>query len=188
MNVLSIIGSPRRDSCSAALAAAVCSGLRQRGATITIVRLAALAYHGCIACLACKRTSALCVVQDGLTDVLAAVRACDVLVLSTPVYFGDVTAQMKGFIDRTFSFLVPDFHENPGKSRLAAGKKLVFVQTQGSPDQDTFADVFPRYEYFLKWYGFDPLMLLRVCGPDDAGTVVQRAGVQQRIDEIVAAL
>ncbi len=188
MKVVSIIGSPRKNSCSAALAAAVCDGARERGASIETVRLAALTYHGCIACMACKRTHEECVVQDGLTDVLAAVRACDVLVLSTPVYFGEVTAQMKGFIDRTFSFLVPDFHENPGKSRLAAGKKLVFVQTQGHPDQSTFADIFPRYEFFLKWLGFDPITLLRVCGPEDAGEVVQRAEVRQRIAEIVAVL
>jgi multimeric flavodoxin WrbA len=188
MKVLSICGSPRKKSCSAALAGELCTALAARGAQLETVRLAELDYHGCIACMACKRTHEQCVVQDDLTDVLAAVRACDVLILSTPVYFGEVTAQLKGFIDRTFSFLVPDFYDNPVKSRLAPGKKLVFVQTQGHPDPGVFGDIFPRYECFMKWYGFDSLQLLRVCGTEEPAEVVQRAEVRQRINEIIAAL
>ncbi len=188
MKVLSIVGSPRKASCSAALADAVCHALAARGAQIETVRLATLSYRGCVACMACKRTHEECVVQDDLTDVLAAVRACDVLILSTPVYFGEVTAQLKGFIDRSFSFLVPDFYDNPVKSRLTPGKKLIFIQTQGHPDPGVFGDIFPRYEFFLKWYGFDALQLLRVCGTEEPAEVVQRAEVRQRIADIVAAL
>jgi hypothetical protein len=47
----------------------------------------------------------------------------------------------------------------PGKP-----KKLVFVLTQGNPDEALFADIFPRHDLFLKWMGFSDTRLIRVCG------------------------
>ena len=70
-------------------------------------------FKGCQGCGACKAEKEKCVVQDDLTQVLEAVRETDVLVLASPVYFADVTAQMKAFVDRTYSFLKPDFETNP---------------------------------------------------------------------------
>ena len=67
-------------------------------------------------------------------------------------------------------------------SRLDPGKTLVFVQTQGHPDEKEFADVFPRYDFFFKWYGFTESHLLRACGtspadPDKApAAVLEEAG------------
>ena len=48
-------------------------------------------------------------------------------------------------------------------NRLSS-KRLVFVQTQGNPDEAAFADIFPRYEMFLKWEGFGDAKLIRACG------------------------
>ncbi|MCX7635470.1 MAG: NAD(P)H-dependent oxidoreductase, partial [Syntrophales bacterium] len=101
---------------------------------------------------------------DDLQDVLAAVMACDVLVMASPIYYGDVSSQMKAFIDRTFSFLKSDYTTNPDPSRLPPGKRLVFILTQGQPDEVQFSDVFPRYNYFFTWYGFADSELIRVCG------------------------
>jgi multimeric flavodoxin WrbA len=91
------------------------------------------------------------------------VAGADLVLLATPVYFGEITSQLKGFMDRTFSYLVPDYRTNPQASRLAP-KKLVFVLTQGNPDEALFADIFPRYEGFLKWQGFHDAKLIRACG------------------------
>jgi multimeric flavodoxin WrbA len=103
------------------------------------------------------------VLNDDLTEVLSAVAAADLVVLASPVYYGDITSQLKGFIDRTYSYLVPDYLTNPQPSRLSP-KKLVFVLTQGHPDEALFADIFPRYELFLKWMGFSEITLIRTCG------------------------
>jgi multimeric flavodoxin WrbA len=103
------------------------------------------------------------VLEDDLAGVLAAVQEADVVVLATPVYYGDVTGQMKCFIDRSYSYLVPDYLTNPKPSRLAQ-KKLLFILTQGHPDESMFADIFPRYAGFLTWMGFVDCRLIRACG------------------------
>lgn len=98
-------------------------------------------------------------------------RDADVVVLATPVYFGDITAQLKTFFDRSFSFFTPDYRISNTPSRLAPGKKLVFVQTQGQPDGSFFDDIYPRYDRFLKRFGFGETHLIRGVGlsaPDDA--------------------
>jgi len=104
-----------------------------------------------------------------MAEVLEAVREADVVLLASPVYYGDISSQLKAFIDRSFSYLKPDFHSIPEPSRLNP-KKLVFVISQGNPDEALFADIFPRYERFLKWLGFSDTRLIRACGIGPATT------------------
>lgn len=188
MQILMINGSPRAASVSTALARELCSVLTQRGAQLTSVRLADLTYRGCIACMACKSSHDHCVLKDGLTDVLAALYNADVLVLSTPVYFGDVTAQTKGFIDRMFSVLTPDFYESPIKSRLGSGRTFVFVQTQGQPEAHMFADIFPRYKFFFEWLGYSHCHLVRACGVEAVDDSPAYTAARDRARHLAAQL
>lgn len=163
MNIVALLGSPRSKGISATIAARFTETAAELGAQTRSFELNRLAYRGCQGCYACKKTLDHCVLKDDLAQVLEAVREADVVVLASPVYYGDVTAQLKGFIDRTFSYLKPDYLSNPQPSRLSP-KKLVFVLTQGHPDEGMFADIFPRYEGFLKWMGFVDARLIRACG------------------------
>jgi multimeric flavodoxin WrbA len=119
------------------------------------------------------------VLEDDLTEVLEAVHETDVLVLASPVYYGDLSSQMKGFIDRSYSYLASDYITNPQPSRLSAGKKVVFILTQGNPDQERFADIFGRYDYFFKWYGFVESHLIRACGLREEGIVAENQDVMK---------
>ena len=163
MKIVSLLGSPRSQGNSNAITRRFQDSAANLGAQIRTFELNRLSYRGCQGCYACKKTLDHCILNDDLTEVLAAVTESDVVVLASPVYYGDVTAQLKGFIDRTYSYLKPDYLTNPIPSRLAS-KKLVFVLTQGHPDETLFADIFPRYDGFLKWLGFSETHLLRVCG------------------------
>lgn len=163
MKIVAILGSPRSRGNSTAIASRFTETAAQHGAQIEAFELNRLAYRGCQGCYACKKTHDHCVLQDNLTQVLDAVKGAEIVLLASPVYYGDVTAQLKGFIDRTYSYLKPDYITNPQPSRLSP-KKLVFVLTQGHPDQAMFADIFPRYDAFLRWMGFVDTRLIRACG------------------------
>lgn len=163
MKIVSVLGSPRSRGNSSTIAGRFTDAAAQLGATVETFELNRLSYRGCQGCYACKKTLDHCVLNDGLTPVLAAVKEADLVVLATPVYYGDVTAQLKGFIDRSYSYLKPDYITNPQPSRLEP-KKLLFVLTQGHPDQALFADIFPRYDSFLRWMGFSETRLIRACG------------------------
>jgi multimeric flavodoxin WrbA len=162
MKVVSLLGSPRSASNSSAIANRFMKTAQELGAETRSFTLNSLSYRGCQGCYACKTTLERCVLNDDLTEVLAAVSEADLVLMATPVYFGEITGQLKMFMDRTFSYLVPDYRSNPQPSRLGS-KKLVFVLTQGNPDAALF-DIFPHYEKFLMWEGFNEARLIRVCG------------------------
>lgn len=163
MKVVTILGSPRTNGNSSTIAKHLGTTAQSLGAENRVFELNRLNYRGCQGCLACKRGHETCVLKDDLAEVLAAVHEADAVVLASPVYYGDVTAQLKGYIDRTYSYLKADYLTNPEPSRLGA-KKLIFILTQGHPDQALFADIFPRYEMFSKWQGFTDVRLIRSCG------------------------
>jgi multimeric flavodoxin WrbA len=173
MNVVSLLGSPRAKSNSSTIAKRFCETAEQSGARVTTYTLNSLNYRGCQGCMACKGKLDKCILQDDLTEVLEAVKQADVLVMASPVYYGEISSQLKGFIDRTFSYLVPDFMTNPNPVRFAPGKKLVFALTQGQP-AEAFADIFPRYDFFFKWYGFSESHLIRACGVVGPGDIEAR--------------
>jgi multimeric flavodoxin WrbA len=102
-------------------------------------------------------------VEDDLKEVLDAVRKTDIFVLATPVYVGNVSGQTKCFVDRTFSFSKPDFRTNPNPSRLPAGKKAVFITTQGATEE-MFKEIHETYKGYFKRTGFESSHHIRGCG------------------------
>ena len=85
-------------------------------------------FQGCQGCGGCKTKSQTCILEDDLTPVLQAVRDADLLVLASPVYFGDLSGQLKCFFDRTYSYFNPDF-----SCRMPPGKRAVMVLIQANP-------------------------------------------------------
>ena len=70
-----------------------------------------LEYKGCISCFACKlkggKSYGKCAVRDGLAPLLEKLAAADAFVLGSPVYFGDVTGEMRSCLERLlFQYLV----------------------------------------------------------------------------------
>ncbi|MBZ0157372.1 MAG: flavodoxin family protein [Alphaproteobacteria bacterium] len=183
MKIVCLLGSPHPAGNSAAVAKRFLDTAASLGAETETFVLNALTYRGCQGCYACKTRLERCGLTDDLSGVLEAVREADTVVLATPTYYGDISSQLKGFIDRTYSYLKPDYLTNTSPSRLAAGKKLVFIITQGHPDEAMFSDIFPRYNNFLKWYGFQNGILLRVCGVAQPGEAEARRDVMLLAEE-----
>jgi len=138
-----------------------------------------LQFKGCQACETCKKKLDRCVLKDDLTPVLEAVKEADAVVMASPNYFGEVSGQFKAFFDRTYSYLDANFN-----SRLPGGKSSVFVFAQGATDLKVYEDVFPRYERWLKHYGFAHNHLLRMNGPRDANSTAQRADLLAEAEEL----
>lgn len=186
MHAVCLVGSARRKGNTAAMAARFCKGLEAGGAGVSVHRLGEMRYSGCIGCFGCKTKADHCVLGDDLAPVLEEVRAADVLIMATPVYFGEVSAQLKGFIDRCFSFLQPGYSKlKEKKGRLAPGKTLVMLIAQGHPKADLFTDIYPRYEYFFTRYiGYSRAHMLRALGVYHPGDAEAREDVMAEIDAL----
>lgn len=183
MKTVCLLGSPRPKGNSTIIAKRYCHAAEGLGSDVQTFKLNKLTYRGCQACMACKTKLDKCVLEDDLTEVLEAVREADVLVMASPTYYGDVSSQLKAFMDRTYSYLGSDYHTNPQPARLTPGKTLVFIQTQGDPRESAFSEVFPRYKSFFKWYGFGDIHSIRACGMDEPGEVETHNDVLKKADE-----
>ena len=159
MKIVAVLGSPRLKGNSTALARKILNKAGELGAETQEFMLNKLQYKGCQGCETCKKKLDRCVLKDDLAPVLEAVKEADALVMATPNYFGEVSAQFKAFFDRTYSFLNADF-----SSRLSSGKSSVFVYAQGATELNLYGDVFPRYERWLKHYGFRALDVPTLSG------------------------
>ncbi len=100
MNVLVILGSPRKNGNSEMLAKAVVAELeRQQPQAVEYIRLSKLKIEPCRSCGGCAKTSE-CVIKDDMVALYEKVDAADRLFLVTPIYFYGPSAQCKTFIDR----------------------------------------------------------------------------------------
>jgi multimeric flavodoxin WrbA len=145
--------------------------------------LSTMQVRGCQGCGACKNGLEDCAVSDDGATVLAAMREADVLVLASPIYFGEITGQLKCFFDRTYSLLNPDF-----TSRLTPGRKAVYVLTQGDPDLSHYTDVFERYRTWTRSYGFGQDWVIRGESLGASGDVLNRTDLLAKADEIAKAV
>lgn len=104
MNVLGINGSARKNGNSATMLKHALKGAKEAGAETKLVNLYTLNFKGCIGCVKCKllggKSFGRCAQRDELTPVLTEAIDSDVLLLASPIYFNDVTGELRSFLER----------------------------------------------------------------------------------------
>jgi len=104
VKILVMQASPNEDGLTASMAKEAMAGAEAAGAETELVHLRKLQLAACNpededGWGRCRRES-LCVIEDDLEMVRGKIAAADGIVLSTPVYFGDVAEVVKNFFDR----------------------------------------------------------------------------------------
>jgi len=175
MQITIINGSPRINGNSHVISQAFYDRAKDIEAKVDVFEMNRLKnVRGCQGCMACKSKTEKCVIQDDLTTVYDRLQASDVVIIASPVYFADLSAQIKPFIDRMYQFFPANFHNGfdnetlsyNGKrvGRIKENKKAVLITTQGGNVPEIQQDIHPRYEMFLKWLGFDEVYSIRGLG------------------------
>ena len=136
MKVIAVNGSPRKTWNTATLLQKALDGSKSVGADTELVHLYDLNFKGCTSCFACKRKGGKfigrCAMQDGLTSLLDKIRECDVLLLGSPIYFGNVTGEMRSFLER---LLFSSLDYNVGHRSVFKGKvSSCFIYTMNVPE------------------------------------------------------
>lgn len=98
--VLILSGSPRKGGNSDTLCDEFMKGAVEAGNEVEKIFIAGKNIGYCKACYACKNTR-VCAIKDDMGEVLQKMLNADVIVLSSPVYFYSISAQLKAVIDRT---------------------------------------------------------------------------------------
>ncbi|GAB7079233.1 flavodoxin family protein [Megalodesulfovibrio paquesii] len=129
MRALAINGSPRKGGNTELLLNTVLEPLKEAGWETELVRVGGQPIRGCIACGKCfeNQDSRCSVKTDMFNEVMDRIVAADALILGSPTYFTDVTAEMKAVLDRSgfVSFA------NGGLLRGKIGAAVVAVRRGG---------------------------------------------------------
>ena len=102
MKVVAINGSARKNGNTVTLIKAVFAALKDKGIETEMISLAGLKVRPCRACFRCaeKQNRRCAVKDDDANDVIAKLEEADGIILGSPVYFADVSAQLKCLIER----------------------------------------------------------------------------------------
>ncbi len=130
--ILVVVGSPRPQGACATLADEVRKGAEEAGAIVHRYDLHEMDIRPCSACDACLESmDADCVIEDDMRTLYPLLRRADALVIASPVYWFDVSAQTKLFIDRGFYAM-----QGPKGSALK-GKEIGLLLAYGAEDLES---------------------------------------------------
>lgn len=146
MKVFAIVGSYQKNGRTAQAVRQVIDGL-QGEVEPEVVFADELNVHYCTSCRHCSKNEQ-CAQRDDMDMVIERLKAADLVIIGSPIYFGALSAQMKTICDR----LHPAYRGD-GVSTLA-GKRLIRIFTQDSPcaSYADFRDLNAKYLFgFMKF-------------------------------------
>lgn len=144
--IVVITGSPRKAGNSFAMTESFIQAAEKKGHTITRFDAAMRNVGGCHACETCFKTEKACSFDDDFNTIAPAILEADVVVFTMPVYWYSIPAQVKGVIDKLFSFCVA------GKD--IAGKECALITCCEEDDLSVMDGVripLERSAALLKW-------------------------------------
>jgi len=146
--VLGLSGSPRRGGNTDALVNEVLKGAKKAGARTRFINVASLKIRPCVACYYCAAHHGVCAIKDDMAKINDALAQADVWVFGSPVYWFNMSAQLKTVVDRLFPFAV-----DPCCSPLR-GKTAAVVTTSGDPHARVMsAPIFDSFEQSFEFLG-----------------------------------
>lgn len=172
MNVLAFNCSPNADNGNTALILnPFLEGLRSAGADVDLFFTKQLKIRPCAGDLHCWfQKPGVCIHKDDMADLYPRLRAADIWVFATPVYFDGVSGPMKNLMDRLVPLVLPfveirDGHCcHPRREGTRSGK-VVLVATCGFWETDNFDPMVTHMKAFCRTIGRDFAgALVRSCG------------------------
>ncbi len=165
MYLLGISASPKTDGFSTLLLDKVLDGAKKSGAHTEKIILNDLNFKGCQECGGCDSTG-VCVLDDDMKPIYEKLAKADVVVVASPIYFGNITAQLKAMIDRCHSswmakyILKRDIY--PNKKR-----KGLFLSVAGKETEEYFENAKKIMKIFFITQNIEYLSDIFVSGVNE---------------------
>lgn len=179
MNILTLLGSPRRKGNTAAVLSAF-EQLAAKNHTIERIDVVIKNIKGCIGCDNCQKDvqNPGCIIKDDFLFLVEKILSADVVVYAAPVYVWDFPAQMKALFDR--QCCLSKWKEGKGRS-LLQGKKTMLLVTCGD-DAETNADliqeIFRREMNYFKCNLLGTFAIGNCSVPSALGSIKEEIAMQ----------
>ena len=140
-------GSPRRKGNTSMLVKAFTEGAESAGHTVTEFFLGGMDVHGCKGCFGGHSSKECpCVQRDDMDKIYPAVKASDVVVLASPLYYWTMSGQLRTALDRLFALEEGDGNLLRGNGRAA----VLLMAAEGYGFEDA-AHYYDHLMEHLRW-------------------------------------
>lgn len=119
MKITVITGSPRKHGNTFAMVDVFIESAKAKGYEVVRFDAAMMKIGGCHACMTCFKTGKACSFDDDFNVIAPHILDADAIVYAMPVYWYSIPSQIKGVIDRVFSFCVAE--------KPISGKKMGLI-------------------------------------------------------------
>ncbi len=171
-NIVVLNGSPRKNGNTSALVQAFTEGAQSAGHTVTEFFLDKMDIHGCKGCFGGHSSRECpCVQWDDMAQIYPAVKESDVVVLATPLYYWNMSGQLRTAVDRLFALEEGDGNLLRGHNRASA--LLMAAEGHG------FEDVLLYYNHLMGHLNWKNLGHVLAGGNGDVGDIEGKPELQQ---------
>lgn len=160
-NILVVRGGGRANGNTAQLVAAFARGAADAGHAVEVVSLDEVQVNGCLGCNAC-RYGKPCVQKDGFNALAPKIRAADLLVFASPLYFWTLSSKLKAFIERFYCLAEEDPNPPWGRYERYPVKASALLMTSAD-------DFFWTFEQAARYY---QLAIVNYIGFEDKGMLL----------------
>lgn len=168
MQVLTILGSPRKSGNTATVLGWVEEELKGLGHEIDRVDVIDHRIDGCIGCWACAEIpdEPGCVLGDGTEAIFERMIPTDAILFASPLYMWGFASQLKAFLDRC-ACLVKDYG-GPNYKSLIGGKKSALLVTCMGPLEkaDLIQGIYKRFAGYAQLASVGELIVPNCTEPD----------------------
>lgn len=167
MNILVVTGSPRKNGNTEIMADAFAEAVKKKGHEVTVKKLSSLKVNPCLDCKYCFTHDGVCVQKDDMNSILRDLDKADLLVIASPIYWFDISAQTKCFIDRMYAFGKKGFHINSIAMLLDSGADGVYDAAEAQ---------IKAISSYLKW---ELKGIIKVPNMTEKGSISTSEGLQK---------
>lgn len=165
-------GSPRKNGNTSALVKAFTQGAERAGHTVTEFFLDRMDIHGCKGCFGGHSgRDCPCVQHDDMDQIYPVVKECDVIVLASPLYYWNLSGQLRTAVDRLFALEEGDGNLLRGHGRSCA--LLMVAEGHG------FDDVVLYFDHLMEHLRWNKLGHVLAGGNGDVGDIKGKPELQQ---------
>lgn len=127
VKILVLNGSPRPNGHTAQMLSAFREGAEKSGHEVRQLDVCRMNIHGCLGCEYCHtRGSGTCIQRDDMQQIYPLLHSAQMLVLASPIYYHNLSGQLKCTIDRFYASGAPE--------ELSNLKDVVMFLSSGDPD------------------------------------------------------
>ncbi len=183
MNILIINGSPRSKGTTAYVLDRISERLDLPGMIVTRHCLGSKKIGFCMGCRKCEQTQR-CIQDDDMNALFEDIKNCDFYLAASPSYWGDITGQLKAFIDRNLHLC----NTAPCYPVLEKGKTSASVAVRTGRSEEENIHIIKTLEHYFGHLEIEPLLSLSLTGVSSPDDVRHSPDALRKIDDFAAGL